>query len=242
MRVFLLAFRTSLSISVINLHRSQHLIYSFFIRHHNLRVTSGTFIPIDSFNPFRIHWLAPWRETCTSTRHRGSRTNKEFWIRERGRSTRIVSRTRTNWLRSSVFTDSLNSLNSGIKSDVYESGIYEHKICTRTRRIVSVYSDEMTLLLNLWLTACAQEHPSYLYPHLSPRRKSASFARPNPHSAVLPPLLCVSLSLSSLARLFGTPHFSSPFSFSFLLFFIVRPSIDASLDPLCLILNISVSL
>lgn len=54
-------------------------------------------------------------------------------------------------------------------------------------------------------------HPSYLSPHLSPRPKFG-FIRPpeSPLHAVLPPLLTVSLSLSSLARLFGTPRFSSP--------------------------------
>lgn len=80
MRVFLLAFRTSLSIFVINLHRSQHLIYSFFIRHHNLRVTSGTFIPIDSFNPFGYIDLHPGERLAhpRATEDRERIRNSEF--------------------------------------------------------------------------------------------------------------------------------------------------------------------
>lgn len=201
--------------SVINLHRSQHLIYSFFIRHHNLTVTSGTsFIPIESFNPFEYIDLHPGergRETCTSTRHRG--TKEEFWIRV-FRPFNTYSITDTDKLITIKRIHRLFKL-SKFRNNVWriqEWDIYEHKVCTGTRRIGSVYSDEMTLLLNLWLTISLSlrartSHPSYLSPHLSSRRKFG-FIRPpeSPLHARSPTTPSrISLSLSSLARLFGTP-------------------------------------
>lgn len=145
------------------------------------------------------------------------RRNSEFGYS--GRSIRTVSRTRTNWSRSSVFTDSLNSLNSGIMSDVYKSGIYmntrfarEHVVsdrCTATKWHCFWTCDWQ------FLSACAQEHhiPPTCLPTSLLAASSASFARPNPHSTpVLPPLLRVSLSRSRPSLVFSVLHhnFSSP--------------------------------
>lgn len=105
--------------------------------------------------------------------------------------------------------------------------MYEHKVCTRTRRIGSVYCDEMTLLLNLWLTIS------------QPARKNITSLLP-----VSPPLSSPEVRLHSPARI-PTPRRSptTPHRISlalvprssfryFSLFSIVRSSTHASLDPL----------
>ena len=208
--------------SVINLHRSQHLIYSFFIRHHNLTVTSGTsFIPIESFNPFEYIDLHPGergRETCTSTRHRG--TKEEFWIRV-FRPFNTYGITDTDKLITIKRIHRLFKL-SKFRNNVWRIQEWDIYMNTRFAR-EHVVSDRCTATKwhCFWtcdwqfLSACAQEHhiPPTCLPTSLLAASSASFARPNPHSTpVLPPLLRVSLSRSRPSLVFSVLHhnFSSP--------------------------------